>query len=63
MKIVGANFEKMEILIFFLILCELPLTLRIDRKWKNELDIFARGTQISTLNEIGGVVQYTTCGI
>ena len=55
MKIVGAFFGKMKILIFFL--CELPLILRVDRKRQNELEIFARGTQISNLNEIGQLVQ------
>ena len=42
MKIVGAIFEKMKILIFFL-LCELPLILRVDQKRKKELKLFAGG--------------------
>ena len=54
MKIVGAIFEKMKILFF---LCELPLILRVDRKRKNGLEIFSRGTQISNVNEIGQLVQ------
>ena len=39
MKIVGASFEKMKILIFSL--CELPSILRVDRKRKKEVKIFA----------------------
>ena len=54
MKIVGANFEKMKILNFFL--CELPLILRVARKRKNELEIFVRGPYISNVNEIGKLV-------
>ena len=53
-KIVGAIFEKMKIKIF---LSELPLILRVDRKRKNKLDIFAMGPQISNMNEIGQLVQ------
>ena len=41
MKIVGAIFDKMQILNFFL--CELPLILGVDRNRKNERDI-CRGT-------------------
>ena len=41
MKIVGAIFGKLTILNF--LLCELPLILWVDRKRKNELEIFARG--------------------
>ena len=54
MKMVGAIFEKMKILSFFL--CELPLILRVDRKRKNELEIFARAPLISNVNEIGRLV-------
>ena len=42
MKIVGDIFEKMEIFNFFF-LCQLSLILRVDRKRKNEPEIFARG--------------------
>ena len=45
-------FEEIKIVNFFL--CELPLILRVDRKRKNELKIFARGPQISNVN---GIVQ------
>ena len=55
MKIVGAIFGKMKILNFFL--CELPLILRVDRKRKGELKMFARGPQISNVSEIGQLVQ------
>ena len=58
MKIVGAIFEKMKILNFFI--CELPFILRVDRKRKKKKrarDIFARGPQISNLNEIRHLVQ------
>ena len=55
MKIVGAIFEKVRILNFFL--GELPLILRVDRKRRNELEIFARGPQISNVNELGQLVQ------
>ena len=41
MKIVRATFWKMKFLIFFLY--ELPLILRVDRKRKNGLQIFAGG--------------------
>ena len=51
MKIVGAIFGKMKILDFFL--CKLPLILRVDRKRKNELEIFARIPYIPNVNEIG----------
>ena len=34
MEVVGVIFGKMKILIFFL--CELPLILRVDRKWKKK---------------------------
>ena len=62
-EIVGAIFEKMKLLNFFL--CELLLILRVDRKRKRErererererkreLEIFAKGPYISYLNEIG----------
>ena len=53
-KIAGAIFEKIKIIIFFS--CELPLIFRVDRKRKNELEIFARGPQISNLNEIGQLI-------
>ena len=55
MKIVKTIFEKKESLNFFL--CELPLILRVDRKREKKLEIFARGPQISNLNEIGHLVQ------
>ena len=42
MKIVGANFEKMKILNFFL--CELPLILRVNRKWKTQAGDNCEGT-------------------
>ena len=54
MKIVGAIFDEMKILIFFLF--ELPLILRVDRKRKTELEIFARGPYISNVNDIGQFV-------
>ena len=41
----------------FFFLCELRLILRIDRKRENELEIFARGPQISNVNQIGQLVQ------
>ena len=41
MKIVGAIFEKMKILIF---LCELPLILGVDRKRKKLAKDICRGT-------------------
>ena len=41
MKVVGAIFEKVKILIFFL--CELSLILRVDRKWNKGQEIYARG--------------------
>ena len=41
MKIVGAIFEKMEILHFFL--CELPLILRLDRKRKKQAGDICKG--------------------
>ena len=58
MKIVGGIFEKMKILfIYFFLLRELPLILRVDRKRKkNELEIIARWPEISNLNEIGHLV-------
>ena len=42
MKIVGAIFEKMKILNFFL--CELSLILRVDRKRKKKGKDICRGT-------------------
>ena len=42
MKIVGAIFEKMQILNFFL--CELPLILRVDRKLKQRARDICKGT-------------------
>ena len=42
MKIVGAIFEKMKILIFFL--CELPLISGVDRKEKKWAKDICRGT-------------------
>ena len=42
MKIVGAIFEKMKILIVFL--CELPLILRVDRKRKKRATDICKGT-------------------
>ena len=41
MKIVGAIFEKMKILHFFL--CELPLILRVDRNRKNQAGDICKG--------------------
>ena len=46
--------ENENFRLFFL--CEVALILRVDRKRKNELEIFARGPQISNLNEIGQLV-------
>ena len=46
-KFVGAIFEKIEILIFFL--GELPLILRVGQKQKYGLEIFARLPYISNL--------------
>ena len=42
MKIVGAIFEKMKILNFFL--CEVPLILRVDRKRKKRARDICKGT-------------------
>ena len=53
-KIVRAIFEKIEILNFFL--CELLLILWLGGKLKKGLEIFARGLQISNLNEIDQLV-------
>ena len=52
-KIVGAIFEKIIFFIFFL--CELPLILGLG--WKKKFEIFARGPQISILNEIDELVK------
>ena len=49
MKIVGAVFEKMKILSFFL----MSTTLNFQSRSKKKMDIFARGFQISNVNEIG----------
>ena len=55
MKIVGAIFEEMKILNFFL--CELPLILGLGWKLKKKgFEIFARGPYMSILNEIDGFV-------
>ena len=53
-KIVEAIFEKIEMFNFFL--CELHLILRVGRKQKYELEIFARGPYTSNLNEIDQLV-------
>ena len=55
MKIVGGHFWENENFSFFF-LRELLLILRVDRKRKNELEIFARGPYMSNLNEIGQLV-------
>ena len=55
MKIVKFIFYKIEILNLFI--SELSLILRVGRKRKRRLEIFARGHQISDLNEIGQLVQ------
>ena len=52
MKIVGAILEKINFFFF----CELPLILRVDRKRKNKLEIFAKGPYISNVYEIGQLV-------
>ena len=52
-KIVIANFEKIEILFFFL--CELPLILGVARK--NRQKIFSGGLKILNLNKIGQLVK------
>ena len=54
MKIVGAIFEKIKILIFFL--CELPLILRVVRKREKGHEMSERGLQIQNLNKIGQLV-------
>ena len=54
MKIIGAIFEKIEIISFFL--CELPLILGVGGKLKQRLEIFTRGHQISIVNDIGQLV-------
>ena len=54
MKIVWALFEKIENFIFYL--CELRLILRVDRKRKNGLEIFARGPNMSNVNGIDQLV-------
>ena len=49
----SSHFWKNKIFFF---LCELPSILRVDRKRKNELEIFERGPEISNVNEIGKLV-------
>ena len=54
MKIVGAIFDKMKILNFFL--CELPLILRVDRKRKKPAGDIWKGTLDMDVNGIGQLV-------
>ena len=55
MKIVGAIFEKINILSVFL--CELPLILRVDRKRiKKRAGDICKGILESNVNEIGQLV-------
>ena len=54
-KNLWSHFWENQNFLFFLS-CELPLILRVVRKRKNELEIFAREPKISNVNEIGQLV-------
>ena len=54
MKIVGAIFEKIKILNFFL--SELPLILKIDRKRKTIKKYLQENSYIKDLNEIDQLI-------